>query len=200
MFQKFLYFFCKNFVYLALKCLWRLEMHGLENIPREGGVLLASNHVSLMDPPVVGCCMPRDIFFFAKEELFRYFGFGWLIRHLNAFPVRRFEHDIGAFKHAQRLLENGKALILFPEGHRSKTGELGKPKAGAGMLACKAQVPVVPIYVENTRYIKQFKKIRVYCGPCLFMPKEAMESRNYQAFSEQIMAAIAELKFKRYNE
>ena len=135
-FQKFLYLFAKNVTFLLFKTFWRLEIIGKENVPLSGGALLASNHVSYADPPLVAASVDRFIHFFAKEELFHMPIIGWFISQVNAFPVKRFEHDIGAFKKAQKLLTQGEEVVIFPEGRRSKTGELGKARAGLGMFSC----------------------------------------------------------------
>ncbi|MBI2119779.1 MAG: 1-acyl-sn-glycerol-3-phosphate acyltransferase [Elusimicrobia bacterium] len=193
-FQKFLYLFAKNATFLLFKIVWRLEIVGKENVPLNGGVLLASNHVSYADPPLVAASVDRFIHFFAKEELFHMPVIGWFISQVNAFPVKRFEHDIGAFKKAQKLLTQGEAVVLFPEGRRSKTGELGKAKAGVGMLSLKTGVPVVPIYISNSYKIFSFKKIKVFIGKPIKAPEVENQKLYYQSFSEQVLSSIAELK------
>lgn len=198
--QRFLYWISSGACRVISRLLWRAEVSGLENVPSQGGVLIAPNHISLADPPLVGCFVSRPIHFFAKEELFRVPLFGWYIRQLNAFPVKRFEHDVGAFKKAQTLLKQGEGVLVFPEGRRSKTGDLGKAKAGVGMLAYKAQVPAVPVCVENSNCLKHFKKIRIVYGQPVY-PKKNLESKeDYQNFSDAVVHAIAELKRKMYND
>ena len=168
---------------------WRMEVKGLESIPREGGLIFASNHVSNVDPPLVGCCIPRNVHFMAKQELFEIPVFGWVIRQINAFPIKRVERDIGAFKMAQRILGSGGTIILFPEGARQKAGRLGRAKAGVGMLARKTGARVVPVYVHNSDRLGKFQRPGVYFGP----PLTAL-SDDYQAFSNEVMGAIASLK------
>ena len=199
LYQWFLYWLSKTTCLLLFKLFWRLEITGAENVPFKGGCLLASNHISLADPPLVAASLERHIHFFAKEELFKVPFLGWYIAQLNAFPVKRFEHDVGAFKRAQLLLKNGEAVLLFPEGSRSKTGELGAVKPGVGMLAYKAGVPVVPIYIHNSNQLKKFKKLKLFIGTPISPPDLENEKKGYQPFSDTVIAAVADLKSKMYN-
>ncbi|MBI2915703.1 MAG: 1-acyl-sn-glycerol-3-phosphate acyltransferase [Elusimicrobia bacterium] len=198
-YQKILYRLVCLFVRILGILIWRMEVSGTENVPLQGGALLASNHSSLADPPLLGSSAPRSIYFFAKEELFQVPLLGWLIRQLNAFPVKRFEHDVGAFKRAQFLLKSGQAVVLFPEGRRSKTGEIGKAKPGVGMLAYKAGVPVVPVYILHSNCLKEFRKIRVHYGKPLYPPPSETPKDQYQPFSDAVLEAVAALKSKMYN-
>ena len=139
-----------EFLRLVEKLLFGMRIYGDERVPRKGGAIIASNHISYSDPPVVGSAVPRELHFLAKEELFRNPVFGALIRSYNAMPVKRARGDIGAVKKAMELLKDGNAMIMFPEGTRSLTGKFLKPKPGVGMIACMADVPVVPTYVAGT--------------------------------------------------
>ncbi|MGQ0645514.1 MAG: lysophospholipid acyltransferase family protein [Elusimicrobiota bacterium] len=190
LFNRCLYRFAWVSLRTAFTVAWRLKIVGSENIPPGGPVIFASNHVSLADPPVVGCSVPRPIRFMAKQELFEIPVLGWIIRHVNAFPVRRVERDVSAFKTAQRILAAGEAMILFPEGTRQKNGVLGAPKPGVGMLAAKTGSPVVPVYAHNTGRLSRFKPLAVCFGP----PLSPREGEDYGDFSRRVMAAIAELK------
>ncbi len=194
--QQAFYSFAQFLIFLYFKIFWRTEVTGLENVPKTGGVLLAANHQSFADPPLVGCFLDRAIFYFAKEELFNVPVLGWIIRQVNAFPVKRFEHDIGAFKHAQHLLQSGQIVLVFPEGRRNKTGLVGKAKSGVGMLAYKAKVPVVPVCVWNTNKMMRFKKIRVqYLAPIYPKPVDD-EKAEYQIFADRVMRLVADTKIK----
>src|SRR3989338_6890538 len=133
--QKIIYWISHTFSRIFFMTFGRLDLQGTENIPETGAAIFASNHLSNFDPNLVGSCVKRPIYYFAKEELFRVPLLGWILAQVNAFPVKRQEHDVGAFKHAHKVLAANQAVLLFPEGHRSKTGELGKAKAGVGMLA-----------------------------------------------------------------
>lgn len=126
-------FIFKNF----FKC----QIVGVENIPSTKGVIIAANHISLWDPPLIGTFLPRKINFMAKEELFDIPIIGYIIKRLNAFPVKRGTADRVAIKKAISLLKSGECLGLFPEGTRSKDGKLGEAEAGMALIAIKADVP-----------------------------------------------------------
>jgi len=132
---------------------WRLnggyEVFGEEHVPEEGGAIVASNHLSFLDPPVVGCAMRRRTYYFAKAELFVPV-FGALIRKVYAFPVKRGGADTGATKEAIRLLRGGELMVMFPEGTRSRDGKLQELNLGAALLASRAGVPILPTAVYGT--------------------------------------------------
>lgn len=127
---------------------------GSDRIPREGPVIIASNHVSNWDPVLVGLGCPREIHFMAKQELFRNPFMRWLITAYNALPVRRSEADHRALRLASKVLKRGGALLMFPEGTRSTDGELGSAKAGVGFLACTTGAPVVPAAIVGSSTLK----------------------------------------------
>jgi 1-acyl-sn-glycerol-3-phosphate acyltransferase len=117
---------------------WRVR--GAENIPGEGGAVIAANHLSHLDPPVVGSAIPRRrTYYFAASELFSNPIFGFIIRKCYAFPVRRGAADRNALKAAIELLSGGELLTMFPEGTRSRTGELGEFDLGAALAASRAR-------------------------------------------------------------
>lgn len=184
------YLVFKNLFYSAFRVIWRMKVTGRENIPGSGGVIIASNHITLADPPVVGSAVGRILFFLAKEELFANPVFGWVIRNLNALPVKRGSADVGALKTSLKILNGGKGLILFPEGERRKDG-FGKPRPGVAMLAQRAECPVVPAYVHNTDKMSSLRQIRVYFGRPIFFDKG---SEDYQSMSEKVMGEIKQLK------
>ncbi len=191
-YQPFLYFISKNLCYLVFKLGWRLRVRGADNVPNEGAVIIASNHRSLADPPLVGCLLKRPVHFLAKEELFSFKPFGWLISNLNAHPLKRASSDVRAFKAAREILESGNGLILFPEGRRGKTDDLQPAKAGVGMLSAMAGCPVVPVYIANSAYMKDFRPITVSYGRPLYFKDFA----DYQAMADGVMAEIGRLKLE----
>ncbi len=156
-------------IYLKLFC--RLKIIGSENIPKTGGIIVASNHISAADPPFVGSCINRPMFFMAKKELFKNFFFGRLITAVNAFPVNRGIFDREALQKSEEVLTKGYGLIMFPEGTRSKTGELGEVKPGIGLLSRKAVVPIIPAYIQNSngfwKLIFKGKRITVQFGSAI---------------------------------
>lgn len=110
------------------RLLWKLEVVGAERVPLEGGLIIAPNHLSLLDPPLIGCACPRELRFIAKAELFRYGLFTKLIRRLGAFPVERGTADVGAIKTALNFLNEGRAVIIFIEGTRGDGTRLLPPR------------------------------------------------------------------------
>ena len=181
-----LYSLGRSFFYVAGRLVWRMSVKGRENIPRQGGVIITCNHMSLADPPLVGASAPRPVHFIAKQQLFEIPVLGWLILQVNAFPIRREERDVSAFKTAQRLLEAGEAVVLFPEGTRSRSGSMGRAKAGVGMLAAKSGAVVVPTCVHNTQHMNKFKKISVHFGH----PMKYDGHMDYQRFSDAVLEEI----------
>lgn len=136
-----------------------IAVEGLEHLPRQGPVLLASNHLADIDPPVVQIACPRPIHFMAKSELFQIRFLGPLIQRLGAFPVRRGEPDRSALRHALRLLEQGECVGLFPEGELSQTGELLPLKPGFALLARQSGAPVVCIRVDGTQRVMPYGSV-----------------------------------------
>ncbi|MGA0134659.1 MAG: lysophospholipid acyltransferase family protein [Opitutales bacterium] len=134
----------------AMEVFSTLEVEGWDNVP-DGACLLASNHQSMLDPPLIGSCLPRELAFIARHTLFYNPVFGALIRACNAIPLDRDNADIGAIRAALAALAADQGLLIFPEGTRSADGVIGDAKAGAGLLACKSGVPVVPIHVRGAR-------------------------------------------------
>jgi glycerol-3-phosphate dehydrogenase (NAD(P)+) len=160
---------------------FRLRRLGREHIP-EGGVVLAANHRSFLDPFAIGCCIRRPIYFVAKQELFRNPLVGWFLNCLGAFPVRRGDADEESVHTALTLLERGSAVVVFPEGTRIRAGSLGAPKRGVGRLALQSGAPVVPIAItgsERAREGWKIKPVKVHLrfGPPLTFPRVDDPSR-----------------------
>ena len=122
----------------------------MENVPLEGGVIIAPNHISFADPPLMGITLPRKAWFIATDELFAYPIMGPLARAMHGFPIRQDSPDRAAMRRAEALLKNGEVLVLFPEGHVSKTGELQPLQRGVILIAFRANVPIVPVAVIGT--------------------------------------------------
>ncbi len=184
--------------YLKLFC--RLKIRGVDNVPLEGGLIIAPNHVSAGDPPIVGICVNRELHFLAKKELFRNFFLRVLIKNLNSIPVDRSILDQKALLAAEQALRSGYGLIMFPEGTRSRSGELKRGKPGVGLLARKAMVPIVPAYIENslgfTRLIFTGKSLKVTFGEPISVQAIAGfpdDKEGYRAITVEIMRRLAEL-------
>ena len=143
------YCFCRSLARLVGTMFAHLKVYDVENVPLEGGVVLVANHQSYVDPIFIAAKLPRVLAFLAKSELFKPWGFRWLIRQCNAFPVKQGAGDIGAMKQSIAMLQSGKALLIFPEGGRSEDGELQPIAAGAALVVKRAKVPVVPLVIEG---------------------------------------------------
>ena len=198
-----LYAVLKPIAVALMRLLFRVEGYGQEHVPAEGPVLIVANHSSILDPPLVGGMCPRQLTFLAKAELFRIPGFGGLIRRLGAQPLRREGADPSALRTAQRVLAEGKALLVFPEGTRGDEGDLREPKAGAALLAVQSGATVVPAYVRGSgrawprgRRLPRPVKVVVTFGAPLRFPRATGPDRKaqYEAASRQMMAAIADLR------
>lgn len=178
------YSFARSVVKGVFTPLYRIEVIGAENFPKDGGVLLCTNHIHNFDPPVVGITAPRPVHFMAKEELFSVPVLGKMVNHLNAFPVKRGMSDREALRKGLAVLKEGHVLGLFPEGTRSKTGELGKGLAGAGFFALRSQAHIVPCAIIGP--YKTFGKLRVVYG----QPIDMEELRERKAGAEEVTDVI----------
>ncbi|MCY4404286.1 MAG: lysophospholipid acyltransferase family protein [Candidatus Poribacteria bacterium] len=118
----------------------------MNHIPREGGVLIVANHISLLDPVIIGSAASREINYMARSDVFNTPGLGKLITAFNAFPVNRWSADLGAIRKTVSLLKEGNAVLMFPEGTRSMDGNLGKASDGACFIAHRANVPTIPVF------------------------------------------------------
>lgn len=139
---------------------FRMKRIGMEHIPKDGALIIASNHRSFMDPWVIGMMLRRPIYYVAKTELFHNRVVAWLLSSLGAFPVDRGGGDRGAMEAARRILERGDVVVIFPEGTRTRPGALGIPKRGVGRLALETGAPVVPVALIGTESVRNGWRIR----------------------------------------
>lgn len=194
-----LYKFVQVVTYLIYKIFYRLNTTGIENIPETGGCIIASNHAAVLDPPALGCVVPREVSFFAKKELFPVPVVGWFISYTKAIPVDRQGYSAGALKALVKSLKSGRPAIMFPEGTRTRTGEFLKPKTGVGMAAVMTGVPVVPCWIQGSYKAKPFvSKITIHFLPP-FRPDKieaTTKKEHYLLVSEQIMCDISKLREK----
>ena len=194
-----LYSVVKVFFQLLFRLCFRVQVTGVENIPDQGAVVLASNHLSLVDPPLIGSFANRRVRFMAKEELFGYPVFGTIIKELGAFPVRRGSADRRAIQTALAILDEGGIMAIFPEGTRSRSGEVGKALPGALMLAAKSGAAIVPVAVTGTNELsshKWFPRFSITYGLPYQLP-EVNSRQELDAQGEVLMGKIRRLKEKR---
>ncbi|MFH1259915.1 MAG: lysophospholipid acyltransferase family protein [Elusimicrobiota bacterium] len=190
----YLYRFGRFLFAVFFRLFWRTQVVGHKNIPPEGGVIIAANHISFLDPPLLGTAIKRETNFLAKEELFDLPVLGFLMRRVNAHPLKRDKQDVRALKTAMRILAAGKLLVLFPEGTRSKTGELQQAKSGIGMLSAKLQVPIIPAFIWKTSRFWRFHRMAVIFGQPIYPPAQIKSKEDYKTISEEVMKQIAQLK------
>jgi 1-acyl-sn-glycerol-3-phosphate acyltransferase len=181
--------------------LFRPKITGRENIPRTGGFIMASNHISYYDPPLLGSWQWRELYFFAKKELFLNPIFGKIITICNTLPVSRGTIDRVAISRAVEAIQNGNGLIMFPEGTRSRTKELLKPKPGVGLVAIGAGCPIIPTYLHGANNLKDCllrrDRLSISWGEPLsadWVKSFAPEKESYRTIAETVMERIAFLK------
>ena len=181
---------------------WRYRVIGAENLPATGPYILAANHRSNADPLLLGCTPWRYNYFFAKRELFESLFLGRYIKALGAFPVDRGVADLGAVRYSLEVLKKGNVLVFFPEGTRSTSGDFLPAQAGLGMIALRAGVPVVPVYLHGTAqamgHLKSPGPVRIWIGKPVdaagVSRKRGREA--YQEFSDLVLDQIKELARK----
>ena len=188
----FMYLLVRQIHRIIFAAFYRWEIKGLENVPASGAAIIAPNHISWFDPPIVSCALRRPINFMAKKELFDIPVVGAVIKRTNAFPVKRGAMDMQAMRNAFSRLEEGKLLLMFPEGTRSKNGRIGEARAGAGMVACNAKVPLIPAKIEDTDKMIKFKRVKITFGKPIY-PPENFTKDDYVALSQKALDAVAKL-------
>jgi 1-acyl-sn-glycerol-3-phosphate acyltransferase len=195
------YRFCYNLVGLEL-LLHRIEYEGRENVPH-GGCLIVSNHASYLDPTTVAWCVGREMFYLGRKTLFKPPIMNWLLPMCNVIPIDRDGGESSGLRKIIRMLRNGDAVLLFPEGTRTPDGTLQAPEPGAGLVALKSGVPILPTRIFGSfeclsRHQKRlrFGKMRVVIGKPYLppVPERGQERDAYGAIAEEMMRRIAELK------
>ena len=183
------YYVVKAICWLILKIFWRMEIIGIENLPQSGGLIIASNHVSYLDPAVLTASFNRKIYFLTKKEVFKNNFISFLLKNMNALPIDRGKVDMLAFKKAINILREEKVLGIFPEGTRSSNGELQELKLGTIKIAMKTGVPILPagiigthkIYPRGIKFPILFKhKIIVKYGAPQYLDKSKSRDKVYQ--------------------
>jgi 1-acyl-sn-glycerol-3-phosphate acyltransferase len=173
----------------------RLKVYGAERVPLEGGIVIAANHFSWIDPPAVGAASPRPVYYMAKVEAHRVPGLGQLMRSFGAFPVRRGESDREAVRTMREIVSSGNALGMFVEGTRQKSGVPGKAQPGAAMVALNESVPIVPaaVHGSQTWKIGNFAPVSVAWGEPMTFDGLPTGGRGYKEASLEVEGKLHEL-------
>ena len=203
-----IYEILRNSFKIIFRILFRVELHGRENIPDHGGFLVISNHASFLDPPLVGSFIKRQINYLAKKDLFKIPLFGWLIREVRAIPIERERPDRSTIKLCRKKLKEGEGLLVFTEDTRTENGELRDFKPGSVMFLSGLQdIPVLPVYVEGSfralpkgKILPRPVKIRIHYGKPFNLPQKGVEISKrdyYKTVSDLFYKKVNSLKIKK---
>lgn len=185
-----LYDLAKWIIWRSGRVLWRIRAIGEENVPLQGALIVACNHVSLLDPPILGAACPRRINYMAKRQLFNIPLFGGLIRRLGAYPVDRDGSAAGAIKRSIDVLRRGEAIGIFPEGGRNLHGE-AQARHGVALLASLANAPVMPAAIVGSNRAVRFGTVSVVFGTPLQLDSSRKATREDLAkFTDAVMEQI----------
>lgn len=203
---KFTYWFFATLARIFAKLLFRFRILHRERLPESGGIILAANHQSYFDPPLVGICSRRPVHYLARKTLMEWPFFGPLFPDMNVIPVDRGGNDMSALKTVIRKIREGEGVVLFPEGTRSTDGSLQPAQAGVGLVIAKTLAPVVPMRIfgsyeafpRGSKRVK-FRPIRVVVGEPIVFTKADVgngDRDDYQRLSQRVMDAIGMLKLE----
>jgi 1-acyl-sn-glycerol-3-phosphate acyltransferase len=181
------------------KLLFGIRFYGRENLPRSGGVLLLCNHQSFLDPLLCGSCANRQLFYVARDTLFKNPAFKWLIESVNARAIKRDMADIAAMKMLIEKLKAGNGIVLFPEGTRTHDGKIADIKPGFGLLSRRANVPVVPVLIDGafecwprTKKFFSLGRITVVYGDII--SPEKIRSLGDEQFAKHITQVLRQMQ------
>ena len=193
------YALCQRFFQLSFVLFFRMRVWGAERVPRQGGVVLAANHQSFLDPPAVGLALGRQVCYLARKSLFRVRPVAWLLLGMHGVPVEREGVDPAAVRRVVRLLRAGRGLVLFPEGTRTRDGSVGPFRPGFAVLASLARVPVVPVAIEGAfeawprgRLLPRPGRLRVAYGEAMEPPGGGREA--CEEFARRVRERVVALK------
>jgi 1-acyl-sn-glycerol-3-phosphate acyltransferase len=191
-----LYKFARHVVHFLMKVVWNLEITHPENFSQLHNCLIAANHISFFDPPFLGAVIPTEIYFLTKAELFKNPIMKFILPKLNSFPIRRGTIDRSAIMQAEKILSEGKSLMIFPEGTRKNA----KVKAGIGKIAFQMQKNIFPIYIKNSNELLacflRKKKLQIVVGNIIEIKNfhGEDEKKTYQEIAEFTIQKIYELE------
>jgi len=197
------YTFWRFVLFLFFKIFLRLKVFGRENFPKDGGVIVAPNHVSFLDPLIVGVAAPRKLNYLARSTLFRPKIFAKMLYWVNVSPIKRETGDANAFKLVLNRLRQQKPVLIFPEGTRSQDGKLQDPKSGIGFLQVTSGADILPCYVEGSREawprhskFPRFAHVSVHFGKLLRFDKNFSggKKERYMHIAREVMHSIRELR------
>ena len=196
-----LYFIGRCLLIPIYKLMFFYKVNGKKNIPKKGAYIICSNHLSNHDTIMLGVCVPRQIYYMAKAELFKNPFGAMIIRGLGAFPVQRGAGDGKAINEAEEVVKKGRLLGIFIEGTRSKTGEFLRPKSGASIIAHQMNVPVIPVCItpKNKKY-KLFQKITVSIGKPMTPKELGLEKGTPEEYRNASRMIMGEIKKMREND
>ncbi|MCM8768375.1 MAG: 1-acyl-sn-glycerol-3-phosphate acyltransferase [Candidatus Omnitrophica bacterium] len=198
--KTFFLFAAKALGFFFFRLYFRLQVLGRENFPKKGVFIIAANHSSFLDPPLVGYICPRRLGYFARASLFRNPVFAAILRLLGAFPAGR-EIGVVSLRYAYKRVISGEPLLIFPEGTRSRDGRLAQAMPGVGFLALNTGAPVIPVFIDGAyrafppkaRFIKP-TKIKIFVGnPIKFSGKD------YHSVGQRIIDLIGALAPRNYS-
>lgn len=190
------------FFYVLSRVFLRYRTIGQEHIPRKGGVVIAANHASYSDIPLLGCGIPRRVAYLGRATLFPNRFFNWALRSLGWIPLKTDRMDRKAFGEAISLIQAGKPVVIFPEGTRSQDGNLKEGKPGIGVIVAETQCQVIPAYISGSYEVLpmgatrlRLHPVTIYFGePLEFSPSPSERPREfYDYVSTTVMRRIAEL-------
>ena len=203
--MSFHYSVARSAISVAIGAVTGWEVRGRERVPMSGSLIIASNHVSYADPLMVGAATRRELHFLAKQELFRVPLLGLMIASVNSIPIRRGMADLTGMSRAIEVLKRGEGLLVFPEGTRSRDGELHPARPGIGMLAIASDATILPAYVSGSdrpnEWITRRTRVRVWFGVArpwkdFVSPETDLTPGRplYQSVGDAVMREIAVLR------
>ncbi len=195
--EKFIYFTARWLAAITFRFIFPLTIEGKENIPHKGPCLIVANHISFLDAIVLGFSLPMQVNYFAKDNLLNIFFVSRILACLGAIPLERDAPSSMSLRAGLKVLKKNRALVVFPEGTRSKTGKRLPPKPGIGFLHVKSKAPIIPVLIRGTdkampvgaRFIRPGSKITVSYGPAL-----QTQEKDYIKISQLAMDEIDKLE------
>ena len=201
-----LYSACKLLIIMLFKLLTRWRVRGIENVPSQGPLLIVANHLNLADPPLLWVSLSRKVIFMAKKELFHSRLTGYFIGSFGSFPVHRGQLDRKALHQSLQVLAKDQALVMFPEGKRSRNAQLRPAFSGSALIALRSGVPILPIGITGTEKIRGVAwlfhrpQITVNIGQPFYLPPlgSKLTKVKLAELTSYIMGRIAELLPQEY--